>query len=211
MESGAVGRLFGADKPRKGRGPQCNRMWIDDPAAFGRKGKETLDQLLFGFRLMAPDGTGPRGVISSTPIDSELLRWIIAGENGERSSDIVYSRSTTDDNRSNLAEDFFSKTLAEFAGTELEQQERFGVFVSTSQAKVFADIDFSQPPIRVSVLPQRFSQVAVWVDPATSSAVHSCEVGIVVVGIESTGHVYALDDLSAVMGAEQWPSSCWTL
>jgi phage terminase large subunit-like protein len=94
--------------------------------------------------------------------------------------------------------------LAEFAGTEFEQQERFGVFMS--QAKVFGGIDFSEPPIRVSVLPQDFSKVAVWVDPATSSAVHSCEVGIVVVAIDSAGHIYALDDFSAVMGAEHWPA-----
>jgi phage terminase large subunit-like protein len=203
--SGAVGRVFGIDRPKKGRGPQCSRMWLDDIAAWGPNGKATLDQLLFGFRLMAPDGSGPRGVISTTPIDNDVIRWLLAGENGERKSDIVYSRSTTDDNRANLADSFFRKTLAEFAGTDLEQQERFGVFVSASSGKVFAGVDFSQAPIRVAALPPGLRAIAVWVDPATSSAAHSCEVGIVVVALDSKGHVYGVDDRSAVMSASEWP------
>lgn len=203
--SGAIGRVFGVDKPRKGRGPQCNRMWCDDVAAWGPRAKETFEQLLLGFRLMAPDGGGPRGVISTTPIDNEVIRWLLAGEHGERQSAIVYSRDPTDANRANLAESFFRQTLEEFAGTELEQAERFGVFVSSTSGRVFAGTDFGLPPIRVSVIPPDLRAIAIGVDPATSSAVHSCEVGIVVVGVDARGHTFAVDDLSAVMSADVWP------
>lgn len=203
--SGAVGRVFGVDKPRKGRGPQCSRMWLDDVAAWGPRGKDTLDQLLFGFRLMAPDGSGPRGVVSTTPIDNDVIRWLLAGEQGERQSEIVYSREPTDANRGNLAESFFRQTLREFEGTELEAAERFGVFVSAASGKVFAGVDFSQAPIHVAALPPNIRTIAVWVDPATSSAAHSCEVGIVVVALDARGHVYGVEDRSAIMSAADWP------
>ena len=62
------------------------------------------------------------------------------------------------------------------------------------------------PPIRVDCIPQDIACFAVWVDPATSSATHSCEVGIVVVALDRQGHVYAVEDLSRVMGADTWPS-----
>mgnify|MGYP001582717541 CR=1 FL=1 len=202
--SGAKARVFGADKPAKGRGPQCNRMWLDDPAAFGVNGMAVLEQLLFGFRLRAPDGSEPRGVISSTPIESELMRWILGGPRGERRSKVLYSRSTTDDNRSNLAESFFTQTLEEFAGTELEQQERYAIFPWGAK-KIFANVDFKRPPVRVDVAPDRFLGVAIWIDPAQSTSTKACEVGMVAAGVTHAGKIFLLDDSSDVMGADVWP------
>lgn len=203
--NGARARVFGADKPSKGRGPQCNRMWVDDPAAFhSEKGKRVLDQLLFGFRIRAPDGTGPRGTVTSTPIDSEILRWFLSGEDGQRKSKIVYSRSFTDDNRSNLSEEFFEQTLAEFAGTELEQQERFGVMIAAS-GRVFAGIAFDAAPIRVAAAPE-LRRVLVAIDPAESGGAGACEVGIVAAGIDRAAHVYALADASKRAGSAEWPA-----
>lgn len=205
--SGAVAHLFGADKPRKGRGPQCNRMWIDDPAAFGPAGKATVDQLLWGFRLRAPDGSEPQGVVSSTPIDSELLDFFLdaAEDRGKRKSNIVYSFSTTDDNRRNLAESFYRETIAEFAGTELEAQERYGQRIKQRSGKPFAGIALNVPPVRVGALPHDIIAIAVWIDPATSSASYSCEVGVVVVALDARGHVYGAEDLSKVMSSTEWP------
>lgn len=208
--NGARARLFGADRPTKGRGPQCNRMWLDDPAAFGPHGLQVLEQLLFGFRSRGPDGSGPRGVISSTPLESDLMRWILAGEDGKRASTVVYSRSESDDNRHNLAENFFTETLAEFAGTELEQQERFGRSPWSTSKKIFAGISFSGAPVRVDTMPDRFLTVAVWIDPSTSTSTRSCEVGLVVVGLTSDGHLYLLQDLSGVYGAQEWPEIALT-
>lgn len=208
--NGARGRVFGADKPTKGRGPQCNRMWLDDPAAFGPHGMQVLEQLLYGFRIAAPDGSQPRGVISSTPIDSELLGWIMAGtaEAGRRrKSKIVYSRSATDDNRGNLTENFFNETLAEFAGTELEQQERYGIYDATSAKKVMAGIAFDVAPVRVTTVPPRFLEVAIWVDPALSTSARACEVGMTAGGMTSDGHIWGLEDLSDHMNSTEWPET----
>ncbi|HMI91864.1 MAG TPA: terminase family protein, partial [Polyangiales bacterium] len=202
--SGARARVFGADKPAKGRGPACNRMWIDDPAAFGPHGKDVIDQLLFGFRNRAPDGSEPRGVISSTPLDSDLLSWIMSASKDQNQRRMVYSFSETDDNRANLSEDHFTQILTEFAGTELEQQERFGRYTAGT-GKVFKGIDFNAHPIRVHVVPERFLVVAVWIDPSSSSSTKSCEVGIVAGGLTNDGHVWLLEDASAVLGANEWP------
>ncbi len=204
-KNGARARVFGADKARKARGPECNRMWIDDPAAFGPNGKEVLNQLLFGFRRRAPDGSEPRGVISSTPIDSELLSWIMSGSTaGMQQRRMVYSFSETDDNRSNLSEDFFGNILSEFAGTEREQQERFGKY-QVGQARVFKGIDFNEKPCRVHALPERFLAMAVWIDPAVSTSARSCEVGICVAGLTNDGHVWIVEDLSAQLDSNTWP------
>jgi phage terminase large subunit-like protein len=199
--SGARARIFGADKPSKGRGPQCNRMWLDDPAAFGPHGLQVLEQLLWGFRLRAPDGSDPCGVISSTPIESELMDWILNPE-GKRKSRIVYSRSETDDNRANLSETFFTQTVEEFAGTELEQQERFGR-LDRKKSKVFAGVDFGET--RVTAAPPYMMGIAVWADPAISTSTKSCEVGLHAAGIAPDGHVYLLEDGSEVLDSNQWP------
>jgi phage terminase large subunit-like protein len=201
--NGAVARLFGADKPSKGRGPQCNRMWVDDPAAFGPHGKDVLDQLLFGFRIRAPDGSPPRGTVTSTPIDSELLAFFLSGEDGQRRSRIVYSRSITDDNRANLSEEFFEQTLAEFAGTELERQERYGELVAGTE-RTFRGFDFTKDPIRVGAAPE-LRKIGIGIDPSTSGGAHACEVGIIVGGIDAQAHTYALEDLSRVATTADWP------
>lgn len=203
--SGARGRIFGANVPRKGRGPACCAMWLDDPAAFSDKGLETFKMLLYGFRERMPDGSDPRGVISSTPIDTDLLDEILANEDGSHGTTTVYSYSISDDNRANLSEKWFTETLAKMAGTELEQQERYGKRIVSGSGKVFAGIELSAPPIRVAALPPDVAQIAIWVDPATSSAVHSCEVGIVVVALDARGHLYGVEDRSGVLGADAWP------
>lgn len=202
--SGARGRVFSAEMAKKGRGPQCNRFWIDDPAAFGAHGLEVLEQLLLGFRLNAPDGSPPRGVISSTPIDSAILEWIMRGTEDRRAG-IVYSRSATDDNRGNLSRAFFDVTLSGFAGTALERQERHGEYDTASARKVYAGIDFRKPPIALAAPPDALVSVAVWVDPALSTATKACEVGIVAVGKTPDGHAVVLEDASAHLNAYEWP------
>ena len=201
--SGARGRVFSADRPAKGRGPQCSRMWLDDCAAWGHRGKDALDQLLFGFRRRAPDGSPPRGVISSTPIDTELLRWILSASSPRRSR-IVYSRSTTDENRANLSTEFFEQTLAEFEGTEEEQAERFGIVTLSGSRKIFAGIAFDAAPV-LALAPERFLAIAIWIDPSVSTSTRACEVGLVVGGLTQAGHVYLLEDLSDQLDANAWP------
>lgn len=204
--SGARARVFGADKPSKGRGPQCSLLWLDDPAAWGPHGKAVLDQLLFGFRRRKPDGSQPQGAVSSTPIDSEVLRFFLESTDGARKSRVVFSRSTTDENRANLASSFFDETLAEFAGTELEQQERFGLADLSSSRKTFAGVRFDAAPVRITTAPLGdIIAIAVWVDPALSTSTRACEVGLVVSGLTRAGHVIALEDRSRVMSAELWP------
>lgn len=203
--NGSTARVFSAEGVDVPRGSQCSRMWIDDPAAFGPKGMDTLVQLLDGFRKRAPDGSDIRGVISTTPVDSEILRWILSGEHKGRKFSFRYSRCTSDDNRSNLSPKYFTEHWAELEGTEQEFMNRLGKFDPFATAKVFANIDFSVPPVRVELGPERFRSVAVWVDPALSTSTRSCEVGLVAAGITYDGHVWLLKDASGVMGANEWP------
>lgn len=194
--SGAKGRVFGAERARKGRGPQCNVMWIDDPAAFGEHGRAVAEQLELGFRLPLPDGGPARGVISSTWADSAIMDWLREKEH------VVYSRSETDDNRANLDEGLFADTLKHLAGSDLEAVERRGEDPKASGAtKVFRGIDFTRPPIRRERAPEKLRRVVVWVDPSVSSATRACEVGIVAVGETEEGLALVLEDASGHYGA----------
>jgi phage terminase large subunit-like protein len=194
--TGARGRVFGAERARKGRGPQCNVMWIDDPAAFGEHGREVTEQLDLGFRLLLPDGEEPEGIISSTWADSAVMDWI--REQGA----IVYSRCETDDNRANLAASFFTSTMVQIAGTSLEAIERKGqdpTLLGTTRA--FHDVVFA----RVEDVPEMFEVITISIDPADSSDTNRCEVGITAQGLLMSGDAVVLKDRSGHYTSEEWP------
>lgn len=198
--SGARGRVFGAERARKGRGPQCNVLWVDDPAAFGEHGRAVAEQLELGFRLPLPNGEPGEGVISSTWQDSPVMDWI------REKGSIVYSRCETDDNRSNLDEGLFNDTLVHMAGTELEEVERRGGDPKElGTFRIFRGVEFSKAPIAVGGPPARLKRIAVWIDPSVSSATHACEVGIVAVGELMDGRAIVLEDGSGRYGARTVP------
>jgi len=202
--NGSTAHVYSVEKPRRQRGPECSRIWIDDAAAFGPKAKAAIDVLLYGFRKRAPDGSAERGVVSTSPIDNEFINWLLAASYGGRRSRVVFSRSTTDDNRVNLTEGLFEETMAEFAGTEMEQFERYGAYDPRNAPRVFQGINFQQ--YLQPGLTEYLVSVAVWIDPALSTSTRSCEVGMIVAGLTASGTIVLLEDCSARMGANEWPA-----
>ena len=201
--NGSRARIFSAESIDESRGSQCSRLWIDDPAAFGPHAMAALDNVLDGFRKRAPDGSEIRGVISTTPVDTPILRWILLGEHQQRKFSFRYSRCFSDDNRANLSEKHFREYWAENVGTEHELMNRFGTYDPLAGAKVFAGVDFAQA--RAAGPPAQLMELAVWVDPSLSTSTRSCEVGIVAAGVTYDGHVYLLEDASGKYGADAWP------
>lgn len=198
-QNGARGRLFGATTPRKGRGPACCAMWLDDPAAYPATGLEMFHQLLYGFRERMPDGSEPRGVISSTPIDSEILAEILAGEDGSRGEEIVYSASAPDDNRANLAQSLFTQHLAGIAGTEEEARERWGTARGSSKDGPFAALLFAEAPIRVAEpAADDVDEIAIPVDPSDGSGPTHDEWGLGAMAKRRDKHLVVLEDASGM-------------
>lgn len=193
--NGARGRVFGAEVARKGRGPQCNVLWLDDVAAYGTHGREVIEMLEFGFRLRLPDGSGARGVISSTWGDSAAMAWI------REQTSVVYSLCETDDNRGNLDDGLFLDMLKRIEGTELEAVERKGADPEKTRRREFDGVTFVK-----AHLPERFRSIAVWIDPALSTAQKACEVGIIVAGMTADGRAIVVEDASDHLTALEWPA-----
>jgi predicted phage terminase large subunit-like protein len=85
--NGATATTFTAETPDQLRGPQCDLWWGDETAAW-KYDVETFDQIQFGARL----GAHPRGIITTTPRPTKLMRSILAD------SGTAVTRGTTYDN-----------------------------------------------------------------------------------------------------------------
>ena len=205
--SGAVAHVISAEKPSKGRSPNFNRLLVDDPPKFGPQAKGLFDALLRAFRLT---GHGLRAYIATTPPGDPpprcpgLLEHLLAAQlDPTKAADWVYSISPSDANMSNLDRDT-KRVLATFKGSAAEGPEREGTYDPKGGPRIFAGIDFTVPPVRVSAPADRFLTITIAIDPAESSATHACEVGIVAVGRTADDYGYILEDASGKFNSDQW-------
>jgi phage terminase large subunit-like protein len=183
--NGAVASLFTAEEPERLRGPQCDTFWCDEAGAWPNK--EAWDQLMFGFRL----GDNPRGIVTTTPRPTQLIREII------KRSDTVVTRGSTYENRANLAKSFFQQVIKQYEGTRLGRQELKGELLEDTPGAIWTTEMIEKS--RMKHLPCELSRIVVGVDPAVTSHEESDETGIVVVGRGSgdwKDHYFVLGDYS---------------
>ena len=205
--NGAVATLFNATEPNQLRGPQYDLAWSDELAKW-RYARETWDQLQFGLRL----GDNPQQIVTTTPRPIELIKAIIAGNEGE----VVVTTGNTMDNASNLAGKFLDKIVKRYEGTRLGRQEL--------NAEILGDIPnalWSLQTIdlyRTRDVPEQFDRVVVAVDPAVTNTENSDEHGIIVAGMSGEDG-YVLEDasikgtpkewaLAAVTAYDKWQADC---
>jgi phage terminase large subunit-like protein len=184
FHTGAVAETFTADEPERLRGPQCERFWADELAAW-RFGEEAWNNLMFGFRV----GTNLQGVITTTPKPIPLVHQII------KDPSTVVTRASTYENAGHLAPAFFRSVVAKYEGSRLGRQELL--------AELLEDIPgalWSRGLIEATRWRQYPSddivRTVVSIDPAVTAGEDSDETGIVVVSLLRNGHVIVLDDLS---------------
>jgi hypothetical protein len=149
--NGTVATTYSADEPERLRGPQHDHAWIDEPGAW-RYGQQAYDMLMFGLRL----GDCPQLLATSTPRPTKLIKGLLAD------GKVVVTRCTTYENRTQLAEAFFSEIIAKYEGTRLGEQEInaqlidvaegawFPMFSVARHRSVSAEYD-SGHPIRVAI------------------------------------------------------------
>lgn len=187
----AIAFLYSAEKPRKLRGPQHHIGWCDELAAWQHL-KETWANLRFGLRL----GKNPRVIVTTTPRPIEqIIEWEDEVASG-RSTSVRLTRGTTYDNRSNLPDQFFEEIIRAYEGTRLGEQELQGRTLHQLEGALF-----QRDWIRRSIAVERFSRIAVAIDPAISK--RNDETGIVVVGRHGD-RVQVLEDLSGHWSPNQW-------
>ncbi len=166
-----------------------------DELAKWRYARETWDQLQFGLRL----GDHPQVLVTTTPRPIELVKAIVAGNEGKA----VVTRGRTMDNRNNLASTFLEKIENRYGGTRLGRQELEGEILGDIPNALWtlANIDAS----RVREAPPTMKRIYVAVDPAVSNTEQSDEHGIVVVGQSPDGKEgYVLEDASMKGSPMEW-------
>ena len=190
--NGAVATLFNATEPDQLRGPQFDCAWCDELAKW-RYARETWDQLQFGLRL----GQHPRQIVTTTPRPTELIKAIVAGQEGR----VAITRGRTQDNAANLAAPFLRKIVDRYQGTRLGRQEL--------EAEILGDLpgalwSFAQiEAYRMPAQPKELSRVLVAIDPAVTAKEDSDEHGIIVAGI-ANGEGVVLHDGSLQGSPLEW-------
>lgn len=170
--NGAVALGYNATEPNQLRGPQFDAAWCDELAKW-RYARQTWDMLQFGLRL----GDHPRVMVTTTPLPIELIKSIIAGQEGR----VAVTRGKTSDNASNLAAPFLAKIHERYAGTRLGRQELNGEILGDLPGALWTLS--SLDTYRLSEAPE-CGRIVVAVDPAVTSTDASDEHGIVVAGLD---------------------------
>lgn len=154
LKNGATIRGFSAEKADRLRGPQHADVWCDELAAWGAKGKEVWDMMMFGLRL----GPEPRALWTTTPKPVEVVRELTK----PKEKRIIVAGSTFD-NRDNLPDSFFDQ-LEQYEGTKLGRQELYGELIDPEEAGIVKRSDFKLWP-RAWALPA-FQFIVVSLDTA---------------------------------------------
>lgn len=183
FKTGAIALGYNGTEPNQLRGPQFDRAWSDELAKW-RYARETWDQLQFGLRL----GQHPRQLVTTTPRPIELVKSILAGNEGK----VSVTRGRTADNRANLAGSFIDKIERRYAGTRLGRQELEGQVLGDMPGALWRQEDIDT--YRVREAPQ-LERIIVAVDPAVTNTEESDEHGIVVAGL-CGDEAYILEDAS---------------
>ena len=187
--NGAIATTYSGDKPDQLRGPQHDKAWCDELAAW--RYPDAWDQLQFGLRL----GDNPQVVVTTTPRPIKLVREIIA----EKTT--VITRGSTYENAANLAPPALARLKTKYENTRLGQQELYAVLLDDNPYALWkrGNIDSN----RVTKTPD-LTRIMVAIDPAVTANEDSDETGIVVAGIGKDGHGYVLDDMTLSGSPDQW-------
>jgi len=189
FHTGAIATLYSAAEPDRLRGPQHDRAWSDELAAWTHI-EETRSNLLMGLRL----GSSPRELITTTPRPIDILRQLVE-DSHTPGNGVRVTRGRTLDNAANLPPQFLSDVQRAYGGTRLGRQELEGEILEPVGG-LFKPEWF----IHVDAAP-RCSRVIVALDPAITT--RNDETGLVVVG-RAGDRGYVLEDLSGTMSPEEW-------
>jgi phage terminase large subunit-like protein len=183
--------LFNATEPDQLRGPQFDTAWTDEIAKW-RYARETWDMLQFGMRL----GHDPRMVVTTTPRPIELVKAIVAGQEGK----VHVTRGKTSDNAANLAKTFLERIVDKYQGTRLGRQELDAEILGDLPGALWSMATLDAYRLRDA--PQ-MARIVVAVDPAVTNTEASDEHGIIVAGLsEQRGIV--LEDASMSGSPNEW-------
>lgn len=190
--NGAIATLFSAEEPERLRGPQHDRLWCDELAAW-KYLRETWDMAMFGLRL----GDQPRTCITTTPKPLPLVKEIA------KDVRTVVTRGSTFDNADNLAPTFLRAIRDKYEGTRLGRQELNAEILDDLPGALWQRDVIDKSRIRQAPDLQR---IVVAVDPSGTKGESDDgdEIGIVVAGKGVDGRGYVLADRTCKLSPDGW-------
>lgn len=191
--NGAQATTYSADEPDMLRGPQHEKIWMDEPGAW--QYEDSYDQAMFGLRL----GNRPQAVATTTPRVTRLIKRMV------RSQTTHVTTGTTYENRDNLAATFFTEVIKKYEGTRLGRQELEGLLLEDAEGALWRREEMIEAH-RVTAMPE-LVRVVVAIDPAVTAEEGSDETGIVVAGLGVDGQGYVLDDRSLRASPMAWANA----
>lgn len=186
--NGAYALCFSSNKPNALRGPQFEKGWADEPAAWVNP-VDTWDNMEMAIRL----GRDPQVVATTTPRPYRWLKALIA------EAETHVTRGSSYDNVSNLSPKWFRRLLSRYEGTRKGRQELRAEILEDVEGALWERAWIEQA--RVTAAPD-LRRIVVAVDPSWGTKGDEC--GIVVAGIGWDGRGYVLEDGSTRATPEEW-------
>jgi phage terminase large subunit-like protein len=187
--NGAIATAYSAEEPDRLRGPQHDAAWCDELAVW--RHDASWDMLMLGLRL----GRDPRCVVTTTPKPGRLIRALV------KDPTVAITRGATFDNADNLAPAFLDAIVKRYRGTRLGRQELLAELLEDVPGALWSRDAIERGSVAVAPV---LTRIVVAIDPAASSGDGADETGIVVAGIDGSGHGYVLDDLSGRFAPHEW-------
>lgn len=210
--NGAIAKCYSSEKPKRLRGPQHDRYWADEPAAW-ENALDTWDNLQFGLRLKGRED--PKGVLTTTPKPVPIVRAILAQK---RTPDrphgtVAVTTGTTYENVENLADAYKDEIIGRYEGTRLGRQELLGELLEDTPGALWRWAMIEET--RVAFPPPFLQRIVIGVDPKTGTPedrpgfedVPGSETGIIAVGIDSLGDGFVLEDTSIDGTPLEWATA----
>jgi len=191
--NGAVATTFTGDKPDQLRGPQHEKAWADELAAW--RYPEAWDMLMLGMRV----GLNPQVIATTTPRPTKHIRDLVARDG----QDVVVTKGSTFENIHNLAGPFKDQILRQYEGTRLGRQELYAELLEDTPGALWRRFHIEDG--RVKTAPE-LSRVVIGVDPAVTSSDEANQTGIVVCG-KLGDEGYVVDDRTLTGTPEQWATA----
>lgn len=191
--------VFSAEEPERLRGPQHEKIWMDELLAW-KYPKDTFDMAMMGLRV----GRAPQNLITSTPKPLEILvnkKWGLLHQ-----ETTALTVGTTYENIDNLDPGFFEDIVSKYEGTRLGDQElRAAVLQDIPGALWHRDnIEHYRLGWKQRHLVPTMLKVVVAIDPAGSTSTSAAETGMCVAGFGDDGHFYILDISSMKAHPDVW-------
>lgn len=208
--NGAIATLYSADEPERLRGPQHDLYWADEVCAW--RYPAAWDMLMFGLRL----GAHPRGIVTTTPKPTTLLRKILYRTDGDGqvlrdthglplpNPTTVRTGGSTYENVANLAPVFLQQVVKPYEGTRLGRQELHAEILDDLPGALWTYGMLDKTRVKESPALYR---VVIAIDPAETANEGSNETGIIASGAERVNgeiHGFVLEDASEKYSPSGW-------